>query len=378
MVAIAQRVASSEYQAIADDALKDEDNGIWLTCLAPAAHQDWFQRFYWIRWVDRLAEQEQLVKPGGGQFAAFCRAWHGLRDRGLLTATDAQQWPVLRDIQQCWFTVQGQPRSQAEIAAWDGYLQAMTTYHQPHLTLKTLAGYERMLIDLAGSCFQLLPQLRDSQRQAAGDFGMVDQFYNNLRDLYEDTRRGVCYFPADLLDQFDLVTEEILDLSCLHKANYHRLMQFWVENYLQRLKQRLLPLLLSPNLDPAWRYLVAWFLHRYQRVERVMRACHYDFVAFAHRYWEAVHQDLQWQRSLGLEAFRAQLEQSYQVAELASFLNVRPQVLAPLKTAPRPVNGSQRSAVPRRIVQSLPICNRRDRPKVAVNNRPKHDEACPR
>jgi hypothetical protein len=72
-------------------------------------------------------------------------------------------------------------------------------------------------------------------------------------------------------------------------------MEFWVDNYLARLRQRNLDLAMADDLHPAWQCLTSWFLHRYQRIERVLRACQYDFVAFAEQYWPAVQQDLELQ-----------------------------------------------------------------------------------
>lgn len=291
MMKISKAVASSEYAAIANDALKDEDNGLWLVGLPRSMQTVWLQRFYWIRWVDRLAEQDQLVHPGGRQFPAFYQAWQRLKHRGFLAAED-QVWEVLQQIHACWFQDSEISLHQTEIEAWDSYLAAIVTYHQPQLRIATLADYERMLARLAGACFRFLPFLAPHQRAIAGQFGIVDQFYNNLRDLHEDSLQGICYFPETLLAHFGITRQEILSCQCFDHPGYGQLMHFWVESYLPQLRQHHLKLAAYQDLHPAWQCLTRWFLHRYQRIEQVMQACQYNFVEFSQGYWQAVQEEL--------------------------------------------------------------------------------------
>jgi phytoene synthase len=291
MMKISKAVASSVGNGIADDAIKDEDNGIWLASLPLAIQVLWKQRFYWIRWVDRLAEQDQIVQPGGQTFSAFCQAWQRLYQQRHLEAGD-RGWEVLQQIESMWFLADAGNRHWSEIQAWDRYMRAIADYHQPTLVITTCHDYEKMLDRLAGSCFQLLPHLPASHREMARQFGIVDQFYNNLRDIYEDSRQGICYFPTDVLAQFGLTQQQILDLSCFNQVGYQPLMQFWVDQYLPRLRQQYLALAWANDLHPAWQQLTRWFVHRYLRIERILRDCHYNFVAFAERYWLAVQHDL--------------------------------------------------------------------------------------
>lgn len=321
MTKISKEVASSEYYAIANDALKDEDNGIWSAGLPQKIQAVWLERFYWIRWVDRLAEQDQLVQPGGQQFPAFYQAWQRLRDQRYLSPSD-RVWRVLQQIEACWFADDTENLYQVEIEAWDCYMQAILDYHQPTLTIATLETYEVMLDRLAGACFQLLPFLEDHQRAIARGFGVVDQFYNNLRDLYEDSRQGICYFPTALLERFGVTRQEILTLTCFDNPGYTRLMEFWVETYLPRLRQRNLSLMQAKDLHPAWQCLTAWFVHRYIRIERIIRACQYNFVDFAKQYWSAVEQDLQEQRERIQQSFPLQPRPFENGSEIARFLQL--------------------------------------------------------
>jgi phytoene synthase len=292
MMKISNAVASSVYAGIADDALKDEDNGIWLATLPKSIQAIWRERFHWIRRVDRLAEQDQIVQPGGEQFPAFYQAWKRLKAYHCLSPGDAN-WPILRQIETTWFLEDGGHLHQAEIEAWDCYMDAIADYHQPQLTLQTVSEYEEMLTRLAGSCFAVLPFLAPHQRAHARQFGVVDQFYNNLRDLYEDSCQGICYFPQTLLDKFGVQRSEIIDQSCFQNPGYFDLMEFWVNRYLPQLRQHHLGLLTLPDLHPSWQCLTTWFMHRYQRIEQVLQVCEYDFVAFANEYWPVVERDLQ-------------------------------------------------------------------------------------
>lgn len=283
--------ASSQHDAISNDSLKDADNGIWLINLPESIQSIWLQRFYWIRWVDRLAEQDRLVRPGGPQFSAFYQAWKRLLVRNAL-APDDRSWQVLQQIEACWFQSEDGDLHRQEIAAWDHYIEAMLDYHQLSLAIRTLDEYEFMLKRLAGACFQCLPFLADHHRQIAEGFGVVDQFYNNLRDLYEDASRGICYFPTELLNHFGLSRQEILTLSCLDNPGYSQLIHYWLNDYLPRLRQKNLALVVQPDLHPAWQALTHWFLHRYARIEQTMRDCGYNCVDFTDHYWRIVKQDL--------------------------------------------------------------------------------------
>ncbi|WP_008317440.1 squalene/phytoene synthase family protein [Leptolyngbya sp. PCC 6406] len=321
MSILTSQVASSEYQAIADDALKDEDNGIWLACLPATMHHDWFQRFHWIRWLDRLAEQDNIVLPGGGQFLAFQAAWQRLLETGELDITPSLP-SVLREVYQAWFAEGHPDQHQAEIIAWNDYVEAIVEYHRPHLTLQTLADYEQMLDRLAGSCFQVLPHLEPQQRTIARHFGVVDQFYNTLRDLYEDARQGVCYFPQEVLNEFGVTTAEILDFSCFENPGYGPLMQFWLQDYLPELRRRTLPFLQSEPMPMDWQALILWFIHRYRRIDGVMASCHDNFVDFAPAYWETVQRDLRRQQTLGCHSFRQWYQRLYHPQHIADFIGV--------------------------------------------------------
>lgn len=136
--------------------------------------------------------------------------------------------------------------------------------------------------------------------------------------------QGVCYFPAALLERFGVTRNEILNLTCFENPGYLQLMRFWVDTYLPQLRRQNLSLMLAKDLHPAWQCLTAWFIHRYMRIERVIRECHYNFVEFAHRYWSVVQQDLQTQRLRIQQVFPVQPQSFAEGSEVYRFLQMIP------------------------------------------------------
>jgi len=330
--AVAKLVESSQYCAIADDSLKDEDNAAWVLGLESDVQREWIERIGWIRKVDRLAEAELVCKENHTSteqpsFLAFYRSWKRLLSHGpaAMVTEDAS---LLATMQQRWFHAEASLGDRLSVQSWDRYLDAILTYHTDNLRIETLADYETMLETLAGSFFQILPFLSPSQWEAAYHFGAVDQFYNNLRDIDEDARQGICYFPQEVLDRFGVDRAAVLDRSCIGTPAYHDMMVFWVDDYLPQLRRRAFKLVLARDLHPSWVILRNWCLHRYARIERVLRECDFDFVQFQVLYWQAVREDLdQWQERSFITtatAISPTLQRSAQAVQVAAFLKTSP------------------------------------------------------
>lgn len=279
-------VGSSQYRAFADDSLKDEDNAAWVMQLEPGCACEWLKRIGWIRLVDRLAENE-LIEATSYNFQQFRVGWHLLRSQGRVEP--GNPYPeVLTDIRDRWFSGYLSRIDYLSIQSWNTYVDAIATYHQPNPIVESLAQYETMLKNLGGSCFQVLPFLSEAHWESAGCWGVVDQFYNNLRDLREDAEQGVCYFPTEILNRFGVSREEILLLRCFTNPGYYQLMQFWLDDYLPQIRKKTFGLLLASELHPSWEILRDWSLHRYSRIERLFRRCQFNFVLFSRFYWSEV------------------------------------------------------------------------------------------
>jgi 15-cis-phytoene synthase len=258
--------------------------------LEPGVRQQWIERIRWIRLADRLAENE-LLEVGSSKFRDFLENWQSLCDRGYVPS-GCRDESVLRSIAACWFGKNPDRTFQHSIAVWNAYLDALATYHHSHLTLERLSDYQRMLENLAGNFFQILPFLAPQDWQAARSFGIVDQFYNNLRDLGEDASQGICYFPTEILEKFGVDRSEILQFECFDNPGYYPLIEFWLDEYLPKLRQQAEPLLRSSNLHPSWEILRDWSLARYHRIEQIFRYVRFDYARFPQVYWAAVRRDL--------------------------------------------------------------------------------------
>lgn len=286
---ISSLIGSSDHRAIADDALKDEDNAAWVMHLDPVIQQIWVEHIYWIRLIDRLAEQDWLYSQTSN-FQLFWQEWKGLYRTGELQPGVYQD--LLTRMRHRWLEDGCLPRECPPMRAWNQYLRAIARYHTDPLKIDTLEQFTRLLINLGGSFFQVFPLLPARYRSAARYLGALDQCYNILRDLAEDAEQGICYLPTEALQHFGLSQSEILNGNAFDCPEYKAMMQFWLTTYLPALRQKSETLLLATDLPPSWRILRDWCLHRYSRIETVLQRCSYDFTEFPAQYWAEVRREL--------------------------------------------------------------------------------------
>lgn len=278
-------VGSSAYRAIADDALKDEDNAGWALGLAPAVRDAWVRRIRWIRVVDRLAENERF-EPEAGRFAAFRRAFRELRaGAGVAPGPHAD---LLSGIREAWLSSPGDASCERALIAWDDYLEALAVWTRPEVVVTTLREHDEMLFRLSGRIFQLVPFLDEARWEAAGELGRLDQLFNNLRDLEEDAANGIVYFPEEILARFGLTRREVLEGRCCETDAWRSMMRFWLDDHLATLRLRAGAFALAEGMHPSLEVMRAFTLLRHARIERVFRACDFDYRRFAERYWAEV------------------------------------------------------------------------------------------
>jgi 15-cis-phytoene synthase len=282
--------------------------------LAPPVQRAWLDRIRWIRCVDRLAENERF-EPSAHRFATFIDAWKRLLAHGIVdwSGPFARE---LSDIRRLWFLHEdveadresgsatdegdtGAARTPTEesmallsIGAWDAYLAALADYHAPNLIVHTLKEHDTMLWRLSGRIFQLVPFLTKEMWDAAGEFGRLDQFFNNLRDMQEDSDRGICYLPDEVLARFGVTHGQILSGSSIGTPGYTRLMRFWLDEHLPTLFARATTFIDATALHPSLKLMKEWSLRRYERIARVFRATEFDYRRFPARYWAEVRRDL--------------------------------------------------------------------------------------
>ncbi|AUX39320.1 hypothetical protein SOCE26_007090 [Sorangium cellulosum] len=305
---ISSVVGSSHYRALSDDALKDEDNAAWVLGLPPGVKQAWIDRIRWIRIVDRLAENER-IEPHERRFSRFMEDWRRLRARGILdpSCPFAGELAAIRAL---WMRGgSGPDRGTGEdemarraLAAWDAYLLALADYHAPSLLIRTMKDHDTMLMRLSGHIFQLVPFLTKEHWDAAGEFGRLDQFFNNLRDMQEDADRGICYLPGEELARHGVTRAQVISGRCVDTPGYRALMSSWLDEVMPALYARAAPFIDAQDLHPSLQLMKEWSLRRYARITRVFRALGFDYRRFPARYWAEVRRDLAERRQL----FRAQ------------------------------------------------------------------------
>jgi phytoene synthase len=256
----ASKFASSSHAALSDDALKDFDNAGWVRALPASIRPAWVERIRAIRLADRLAENATL---------------HVVR-----TADDSVPE-----------TLEG--AAPAAQAAWARYLAALRDYHDRNLRLATIADHHRMLDRLSGSLLQLVPFLLPHHFEAIRAFGVLDQFFNNLRDLAEDAAHGICYFPDDVLARFDLRREDVVSGRCRQMSGWRDLMVYWLDEYLPELERAAARLDSCDDLHPSVARLRSEFRARYARILDTFCAVEFDFERFAEDYWGEVRSKAQ-------------------------------------------------------------------------------------
>ncbi|WP_437734753.1 squalene/phytoene synthase family protein [Sorangium sp. So ce1335] len=298
--------------------MKDEDNAAWVLGLEPDVRQAWLDRIRWIRIVDRLAENER-IEPHERRFSRFMEAWRLLRSRGFVdpSCPFASELSAIRAL---WLRSAGDPERGAardrreaheacdareaddiegrSLAAWDAYLLALADYHAPGLLIRTMREHDTMLMRLSGHIFQLVPFLTLEHWDAAGEFGRLDQFFNNLRDMQEDADRGLCYLPEEELARHGVTRAQVISGRCIGTSGYERLMRSWLDEVMPTLYARAAPFIEARGLHPSLEIMRAWSLRRYARITRVFRATGFDYRRFPARYWAEVRRDLAGRRQL--------------------------------------------------------------------------------
>jgi len=251
----AAKFASSAHAAPADDALKDFDNAGWVARLPVSIRSAWIERIRPILVADRLAESTVLRVVG---------------DEEMKLSREFDEAPAPARL------------------AWQAYLAALRTYHGRNLRVRTLTAHRKMLDRLSGSLLQLVPFLEPHHYEAIRAFGVVDQFFNNLRDLAEDSAQGICYFPEDVLRRFGLDHDDVVTGRCLGTAAWRKLMVYWLGEYLPELELEAASFDACDDLHSSVALLRSEFRARYARILDVFCACDFDFVRFAEVYWNDV------------------------------------------------------------------------------------------
>lgn len=281
------RAAMPESSALAtgaDDALKDLDNTWFLRGQPEDVRKAWFERIRILRLVDRLAEAERR-EPARPVFTEFHDAWRDYQVNG------DPRGPIV-DVFRLWLLTTTTMSAVQNSWSFDVYLDTVWFYGSGQIENDDLEDHTAMLGCISGAMFQLFPYLADEHRIAVWHFGLVDGFWNNLRDIAEDSAAGLCYFPTDVLEQHGLTRDDVLTGRCIGTAGWEAMMRFWLDEYMPTLLERAQPFIEATGLHPSLEALRGWCMHRWRRVERVFRDVEYDYRAFQVLYWRRVREEL--------------------------------------------------------------------------------------
>jgi phytoene synthase len=274
---------SSALATGADDALKDLDNTWFLRGQPDDVRAAWFERIRILRLVDRLAEAER-TDPSHRCFSVFVDTWYHYQING-------SAYGHIADVVRLWLSGSGdEPWRNA--CALTSYIDGVGAYSLAARAVDDADDHDEMLASVSGSMFRLLPFLRSEDRIKVHTFGILDGFYNNLRDLAEDSAAGLCYFPADVLERHGLTRDDVLTGRCIGMAGWEAMMRFWLDDYLPTLRSAATPFIEATGLHPSLEALREWCLHRYRRTESVFREVGHDYRAFSVLYWSRVRLEL--------------------------------------------------------------------------------------
>jgi phytoene synthase len=282
---ISHLIGSSQFTSAPTDTMKDEDNASWLLKLPEGLLRDWTASLKWMRVSDRLAEAEALgVEDEEYRFSDFLEEFGQLRRHGFIYESSplAETFQTLRER---W---EREGFGERELRPWDTYLKALRKYTPPP-AIQDYDECETMYRELSGSLFLTFPLAPLKYADALNSFGALDQLYNNVRDLAEDTARGICFFPDALLRRFSLCREEIA-LQITHPDyRFASMMDDILTTFAGRLRRKAAQLIRAEDLHWSWKLLLRMTLERYVRTESVFRECRYNAAAFNGRYWGTCH-----------------------------------------------------------------------------------------
>src|SRR3989344_7720219 len=204
---ISDEILSTKFYDRTDDSLKDEDNVAWVMKLKEEEIKEWVTVLKWVRVADRLLERDMLQKQNNENtytFQNFLSDWRMLRTSQVVDK-NSNFASLFLELKKRW---ERERLSEEELKVWDLYLDSIVKYVKPNTVIPDMKEYENALYGLSGTFFRAFPFAPTGYNREIGILGTLDQFYNNLRDLYEDTVRGICYLPESLLERFGIQRKE--------------------------------------------------------------------------------------------------------------------------------------------------------------------------
>ncbi len=274
--------AACDGRAIGDDRLKDLHNAGWLYELAPVERNRWLERVVWMRRVDRMAEAESL-HPSSRTFSRFFAGWERLRETGIAPSGGDEVSGLLCALRDKWFD-RGEARDPFAVNGFDRYVKASRRYHGANLRIETVAEHQVMLAELSGALLLSMPHAPVEYVEEILALGAVDQLFNDVRDLVEDSAAGVCRFPTELLERFGLRVEDLI-IGQFDASGVAPLLDFVVSDLAARMRRSYTALSSDRTIHPTWQRLVSEFERRHELVEQTLRTTGFDVKRFTALHW---------------------------------------------------------------------------------------------
>ncbi|MBI2085210.1 MAG: hypothetical protein HYT71_01720 [Candidatus Aenigmarchaeota archaeon] len=285
---ISDYLESSKFYTQTDDSLKDEDNAAWIMELPEYEIKKWVSVLHWVRLADRLLEWDRLqMDKSVLKFSKFLMNWKNLRIGENFA--DSEHAKLFEELSFLW---KDQSLNNEDLEVWDLYLESLELYTRPGIVIHDMQEYETALYGLSGTFFLAFPEGPRKYKKEIGVLGTLDQFYNNLRDLYEDSVRGLYYFPETLLEQFGIKRGELSRLVVEPDERFVRMNEFLLESFAGKLKASVAHMVTDENLPASWQIMIKNNFKRYARIENVFRKVGYNSLEFSMVYWDHVRVDI--------------------------------------------------------------------------------------
>ncbi len=296
---------SSRFYRGTNDSFKDEDNASWIMRLRKYERDQWVPSIQWTREPDRLREGElfrQKENSPSYTYKSFVSGWQQLLN-GRELNENLPCAPLLHSFKKRFAR---EKPSEEFLKKCSTYLEALENYVRPDVSVRNMRGYETAIYDL-GAFFYVFPFAPKNYFKEIGVLGALDQHFNFIRDEFEDTHRGLVYFPNDLLSNYNIKKHELPKLVMQPDKRYARFNEFMLTDFASKLKTLASPLLTAKNLHNSWNIMLENNLRRYERITKVLRLCNYNAQKFNFRYWDFVRADLDPEISLKFRAFKSTL-----------------------------------------------------------------------
>ncbi len=312
---VSDDIYSSEFSSTTDDSLKDEDNVAWVMQLPERVAKKWIAYLQFVRIPDRLLERDTFRKPKNNYsytFSDFAQEWRQIRQNGKVNSKSPFVF-LFEQLKKRWAR---EKLTEEDLKTWDLYLESLARYVKPGVIIHDEQEYEKALYGLSGTFFQGLPYAPSMYRREIGHLGILDQFYNNLRDLYEDTVRGISYYPTTLLGDYGIRRNELESLVSQPDDRFIRLNEYLLADFAARLKSETARLLSANGLHTSWRIGLRNTAIRHTRTEYVFRRVGFNAQRLNEVYWDYVRADLGQDVAKKFQYFKSTLRTPALVSDL--------------------------------------------------------------